>query len=176
MSDSLKDKTIKGTIWAGLERFWIQGVQFLVMLIVARILSPKDYGLIGMLAIFIHVSQSLVESGFSQALIRKKNRTELDNNTVFYFNMVMSLIFYALLYLIAPYVALFYNEPTLCSVMRVFCLVIILDSFNIVQRSIYTSNIDFKILARASMSSALISGIASIFMAKMGFGVWTLLY
>ena len=176
MPESLKDKTIKGTIWAGLERFWIQGVQFLVMLIVARILSPKDYGLIGMLAIFIHVSQSLVESGFSQALIRKKNRTELDNNTVFYFNLVMSLIFYALLYISAPYVAIFYNEPTLCSVMRVFCLVIIFDSFNIVQRSIYTSNIDFKILARASMSSALISGVASIFMAKNGFGVWTLVY
>ena len=176
MSESLKDKTVKGTLWTGIERFWVQGVQFLVMLIVARILSPKDYGLIGMLAIFIHISQSLVESGFSQALIRKKDRTEIDNNTVFYFNLVISLIIYAILYFVAPCVAQFYNEPTLCPVMRVFCLVIIIESFNIVQRSLYSAHLDFKKLARASMSSALISGLASIYMAKSGFGVWTLVF
>ena len=176
MSESLKDKTVKGTIWTGIERFWVQGVQFLVMLIVARILSPKDYGLIGMLAIFIHVSQSLVESGFSQALIRKKDRTEIDNNTVFYFNLVISLFIYAILYLSAPYIALFYDEPTLCPVMRVFCVVIIIESFNIVQRSLYSAHLDFKKLAHASMSSALISGVAAIYMAKNGFGVWTLVF
>ena len=176
MSESLKEKTVKGTIWTGIERFWVQGVQFLVMLVVARILSPKDYGLIGMLAIFIHVSQSLVDSGFSQALIRKKNRTEIDHNTIFYFNIVMSLFFYVLLYSIAPLVASFYKQPVLCSVMRIFCLVVIIESFNIVQRSLYTIHLDFKKLARASMSSAIISGIAAIYMAKKGFGVWTLVY
>ena len=176
MSESLKKKTIKGTLWTGMERFWVQGVQFLVMLVVARILSPKDYGLIGMLAIFIHVSQSLVESGFSQALIRKKDRTELDNNTIFYFNIVMSLFIYALLYLIAPYVASFYNEPLLCPVMRVFSLVVIINSFNIVQRALFSIHLDFKKTAHAAMSSALISGVAAIYMAKKGFGVWTLVY
>lgn len=176
MSESLKKKTVKGTLWTGMERFWVQGVQFLVMLVVARILSPKDYGLIGMLAIFIHVSQSLVESGFSQALIRKKDRTELDNNTIFYFNIVMSLFIYALLYLIAPYVASFYNEPLLCPVMRVFSLVVIINSFNIVQRALFSIHLDFKKTAHAAMSSALISGVAAIYMAKKGFGVWTLVY
>lgn len=176
MSESLKGKTIKGTIWTGIERFWVQGVQFLVMLIVARILSPKDYGLIGMLAIFIHISHSLVESGFSQALIRKKNRTELDHNTIFYFNMAMSVFIYWILYLIAPFVASFYKEPTLCPVMRIFSIVIILDSVNIVQRALYTIHLDFKKLAHASMSSAVISGIIAIYMAKKGFGVWTLVY
>ena len=176
MSESLKKKTIKGTLWTGMERFWVQGVQFLVMLVVARILSPKDYGLIGMLAIFIHVSQSLVESGFSQALIRKKDRTELDNNTIFYFNNVMSLFIYAILYLIAPYVASFYNEPLLCPVMRVFSLVVIINSFNIVQRALFSIHLDFKKTAHAAMSSALISGVAAIYMAKKGFGVWTLVY
>lgn len=176
MSESLKEKTVKGTIWTGIERFWVQGVQFLVMLIVARILSPKDYGLIGMLAIFIHVSHSLVESGFSQALIRKKNRTELDHNTIFYFNMAMSVFIYWILYLIAPFVASFYKEPTLCPVMRIFSIVIILDSVNIVQRALYTIHLDFKKLAHASMSSAVISGIIAIYMAKKGFGVWTLVY
>lgn len=176
MSESLKEKTVKGTIWTGIERFWVQGVQFLVMLIVARILSPKDYGLIGMLAIFIHISHSLVESGFSQALIRKKNRTELDHNTIFYFNMAMSVFIYWILYLIAPFVASFYKEPTLCPVMRIFSIVIILDSVNIVQRALYTIHLDFKKLAHASMSSAVISGIIAIYMAKKGFGVWTLVY
>lgn len=176
MSESLKKKTVKGTLWTGMERFWVQGVQFLVMLVVARILSPKDYGLIGMLAIFIHVSQSLVESGFSQALIRKKDRTELDNNTIFYFNIVMSLFIYAILYLIAPYVASFYNEPLLCPVMRVFSLVVIINSFNIVQRALFSIHLDFKKTAHAAMSSALISGVAAIYMAKKGFGVWTLVY
>ena len=176
MSESLKEKTVKGTIWTGIERFWVQGVQFLVMLIVARILSPKDYGLIGMLAIFIHVSQSLIDSGFTQALIRKKNRTELDHNTIFYFNMVMSVCIYGILYLIAPFVASFYGEPTLCPVMRIFSFVIILDSINIVQRALYTIHLDFKKLARASMASAVISGIIAIYMAKKGFGVWTLVY
>ena len=176
MSESLKKKTVKGTLWTGMERFWVQGVQFLVMLVVARILSPKDYGLIGMLAIFIHVSQSLVESGFSQALIRKKDRTELDNNTIFYFNIVMSLFIYALLYLIAPYVASFYNEPLLCPVMRVFSLVVIINSFNIVQRALFSIHLDFKKTAHAAMSSALISGVAAIYMAKKGFSVWTLVY
>lgn len=176
MSESLKKKTVKGTLWTGMERFWVQGVQFLVMLVVARILSPKDYGLIGMLAIFIHVSQSLVESGFSQALIRKKDRTELDNNTIFYFNIVMSLFIYAILYLIAPYVASFYNEPLLCPVMRVFSLVVIINSFNIVQRALFSIHLDFKKTAHAAMSSALISGVAAIYMAKKGFSVWTLVY
>ena len=176
MSESLKKKTVKGTLWTGMERFWVQGVQFLVMLVVARILSPKDYGLIGMLAIFTHVSQSLVESGFSQALIRKKDRTELDNNTIFYFNIVMSLFIYAILYLIAPYVASFYNEPLLCPVMRVFSLVVIINSFNIVQRALFSIHLDFKKTAHAAMSSALISGVAAIYMAKKGFGVWTLVY
>lgn len=85
---SLKDKTVKGVVWISVERFSVQGVQFLVMLVIARLLDPKDFGLIGMLAIFLAVAQSLIDSGFSQALIRKQNRTEVDNSTVFYFTIV----------------------------------------------------------------------------------------
>ena len=89
MSGSLKNKALKGSIWSAMERFWVHGVQFLVMLVVARILSPEDYGLVGMLAIFIIVSQTLVDSGFGQALIRKKDRNEVDCSTIFYFNIVL---------------------------------------------------------------------------------------
>lgn len=176
MPESLKDKTIKGTFWTGLERFWVQGVQFLVMLVIARILSPKDYGLIGMISVFIAISQSLIESGFSQALIRKKDADEVDYNTVFYFNIVMSIIFYGILYLISPAIASFYNEPILCSVTRVISLVVIINAFNIVQGTIFSIQLDFKKQAHSSMMAAIISGGISIILAKMGFGVWTLVY
>ena len=88
MSESLKNTTTKGILWSAVERFSVQGVQFVIMMVMARLLTPDDYGLIGMLAIFIAVAQSLIDSGFSQALIRKQDRTETDNSTVFYFNIV----------------------------------------------------------------------------------------
>ena len=97
MADSLKHTTTRGILWSGIERFSVQGVQFLVMIVMARLLSPKDYGLIGMLTVFIAVSQSLIDSGFSQALIRKQDRTETDNCTVFYFNIAVGFLLYWLL-------------------------------------------------------------------------------
>ena len=135
MADSLKDKAIKGTLWSSLERFSVQGMQFVVMLLIARILGPKNYGLIGMLMIFIALSRSLTDSGFGQALIRKENNTDADRNTVFYFNLVVSCSLYLLLFAIAPLVADFYNEPQLVSVMRVYCLVVIIDSLAIIDVS-----------------------------------------
>lgn len=118
MSDSLKSKTLKGTVWSTVERFSVQGIAFIVMIIMARILTPADYGLVGMIAIFIAVSQSLVDSGFSQALIRKQDRSETDNSTVFYFNVAVGLILYAILFLSAPAIARFYGEPLLVPVTR----------------------------------------------------------
>ncbi|MDE6338077.1 MAG: oligosaccharide flippase family protein, partial [Muribaculaceae bacterium] len=94
MAESLKNKTVKGTIWSTLERFSVQGIQFVVMIIMARILTPEDYGLVGMLAIFIAISQSFIDSGFSQALIRKQDRSEIDNSTVFYFNIGVGIVLY----------------------------------------------------------------------------------
>lgn len=176
MENSLKNKAIRGVIWSGVERFSVQGVQFLVMLVIARILDPKDFGLVGMLAIFLAVAQSFIDSGFSQALIRKQDRTETDNSTVFYFNIAVSVVLYLLLFFIAPYVAVFYKEPLLVNLMRVLCLVIIIDSFAVVQRAIYISRIDFKTQARASFFSALISGLVGLYLAYIGFGVWTLVW
>ena len=174
--ESLRNKTAKGIIWSGIERFSVQGVQILVMLVIARILTPKDFGLIGMLTIFIAVAQSLVDSGFSQALIRKQDRTEADNSTVFYFNILVSVLLYAVLYIIAPLVAEFYNEPQLCSLMRVLCIVIVINSFSVVQRALYTASIDFKTQAKATLSAAVISGGIGIWMAINGIGVWTLVW
>ena len=173
---SLKNKTAKGLIWSSVERFSVQGVQFLVMLVIARLLDPKDFGLVGMLAIFLAVAQSLIDSGFSQALIRKQDRTEVDNSTVFYFNIVVSAVLYLILYAIAPWVSDFYNEPQLCSLMRVLCLIVIVNSFAVVQRAIYTASINFKTQAKASFIAALASGLVGVWMAYNGYGVWTLVW
>lgn len=174
MSDNLKQKTVKGVLWSTLERFSVQGVQFIIMIVMARLLTPHDYGLIGMLAIFLAVAQSLIDSGFSQALIRKQNRTEVDNSTVFYFNLVVSGALYAIFFITAPFVAEFYNTPELCLVMRIVCLGIIFNSLAVVQRALLTINIDFKTQAKASFISAIISGGVGISMAYAGFGVWAL--
>lgn len=174
--ESLKNKTVKGVVWSSVERFSVQGVQFLVMLVIARLLDPKDFGLVGMLAIFLAVAQSLIDSGFSQALIRKQNRTEVDNSTVFYFNIVVSAVLYLVLYAIAPWVSDFYNEPQLCSLMRVLCLIVIVNSFAVVQRAIYTASINFKTQAKASFIAALASGLVGVWMAYNGYGVWTLVW
>ena len=174
MSDSLKQKTAKGILWSTIERFSVQGVQFIIMIVMARLLTPHDYGIIGMLAIFLAVSQSLIDSGFSQALIRKQNRTEKDTNTVFYFNIAVSILLYAILYLSAPLVAEFYETPPLCSVMRVICLGIIFNSLAVIQRALLTIKIDFKTQAKAALTASVLSGIVGIVLAYQGFGVWAL--
>lgn len=176
MSKSLKQTATKGIFWSVAERFSVQGVQFIIMLAMARLLSPSDYGLVGMIMIFIAISQSLVDSGFSQALIRKQNRNEIDYCTVFYFNTVISVLLYLLLFVISPIVAEFYNVPELCSVMRAVSIVIIINALTVVQRTILTAKIDFKTQAKASFIAAVISGILGIILAFYGYGVWALIY
>lgn len=174
MEESLKNKTVKGIVWSSVERFSVQGIQFLVMIVMARLLTPKDYGLVGMVAIFIAVAQSLVDSGFSQALIRKQNRTETDNSTVFYFNIVVGILLYLVLFVIAPWVADFYDSPELTALMRVVCLSVVFNSFVVVQRALLTVNIDFKTQAKASLTAAVVSGVIGIGMAYSGFSYWSI--
>lgn len=174
MSNSLKQRTVKGVLWSSLERFSVQGIQFVVMIVMANMLTPHDYGLIAMLAVFIAVSQSLVDSGFSQALIRKQDRTEIDNSTVFYFNIVVGFLLYGLLFVAAPLIADFYNEPQLISITRVIGLSVLINSFVVVQRALLTIQIDFKTQAKAALTAAIVSGILGIWMASTGYGVWSI--
>lgn len=176
MSNSLKKDTTKGVFWSLIERFGTQGVQFLVMLVMARLLSPNDYGVVGMLVVFVSIAQAFVDGGFSQALIRKKNRTEVDNSTVFYFNIVVSVLIYLIFYLFAPFVSKFYNMPTLTPFMRVICLSIIINAFGVVQRALFNANIDFKAQAKASLIAIVISGVIGISLAFRGFGPWALVW
>ena len=171
---SLKQKTLSGVLWSCVERFSVQGIQFVIMVIMARILLPSDYGMIGMLAIFIAIAQTLIDSGFSNALIQKKDRSEIDYSTVFYFNIAVGIVLYFILFFSSPLIARFYNTPELTGLTRVLALNLFINSLAVVQRAILSIKIDFKTQAKASFSAAIISGIVGIVMAYTGFGVWSL--
>ncbi len=174
MSESIKKKTLKGTIWSTIERLSVQTVGFIVMILMARVISPTDYSLVGMIMVFIDISQSLVDGGFSQALIRKRDRIEVDNSTVFYFNVVVGFVLYFLLYAIAPLIARFYEQPSLIEIIRVISIIVVCNSFVVVQRAILTINIDFKTQARASFIATVFGGVIGVVMAYTGFGVWAI--
>lgn len=174
MSLDIREKTINGVLWSLVERFSVQGIQFVIMIIMARVLSPADYGLVGMLTIFLAVSQSLVDSGFVQSLIRKKDRTEVDNSTVFYFNIIAGIFLYLVLFFSAPFIADFYATRELLSITRWVGLSIIINSLVVVQRALLMINVDFKTQAKASLVAIVISGTMGITMAYSGCGVWAI--
>ena len=128
-SANLKGVAAKGLFWSAIERFGGQGIQFVFGILVTRILSPSDYGLLGMVLIFMAVGQTLADSGFGSALIWKKSPTPADYSTVFYFNITVSIVLYFAFYLLAPLIAGFYSEPKLTDLIRVICLNFILLSF-----------------------------------------------
>lgn len=176
MTNSIKQDSLKGIKWSAIERFSLQGIQFLLGLIMARLLTPADYGIIGMLAIFIAVGQSFVDCGFSNALIRKKNCSQKDCSTVFYFNIVVGIAAYWAMFAIAPLVANFFDESILKDVLRVLAINLFLNSLAVVQRAKMTIAIDFKGQAIATLVSSLISGGVGIYLAYSGHGVWSLVY
>ncbi len=170
----LKQQTVTGVFWSSVERFSAQGIQFVLGLILARILSPSEYGIIGMLAIFIAVAQSFIDSGFSNALIRKKDRTETDYSTVFYFNIVIGIAAYFILFFLAPLIANFYNTPILSQLTKVVALNVFINSLAIVQRAKLTIEVDFKTQAKATTISVFASGLLGVYLAYIGLGVWSL--
>jgi O-antigen/teichoic acid export membrane protein len=174
MPSELKKKTAKGMLWSAVERFSTQGIQFLFGIILARLLTPADYGVIAMLTIFLAISQTFIDSGFSNAVIRKIDRTEQDMATMFFFNIGMSIICYAVIFLASPFIASFYNMPELTLILRVLALKLILQSFASIQITKLTINIDFKKQAKISLTAALLSGVVGIGFAYMGYGVWSL--
>ncbi len=160
--------------WSAVERFSTQGIQFLFGIVLARLLTPADYGVIAMLTIFLAICQTFIDSGFANAIIRKIDRTEKDMATMFFFNIGMSLVCYAILFFTAPFIASFYNMPELTLVLRVLALRLIVQSFSTVQVTNLTIKIDFKKQAKISLASAIISGIVGIGFAYNGYGVWSL--
>lgn len=167
---------LSGLFWSAIERFGQQGIQFVIAIIIARILTPADFGLIGMLAIFIAIVQSFVDSGFGSALIQRQNATQTDFSTIFFFNIIVSGLFYFGLFFSAPLIAKFYNQSILIPITRVMALNVIINSFALIQNTILTKNINFKTLTQVSILSITVSGTIGIFMAYRGFGVWALVF
>ena len=163
-------------MWSAIERFSLQGVQFVMQLVMARLLLPSDYGMIAMLTIFLQIAQAFIDSGFTNALIQKKDRTEVDYSTVFYFNIIIALLFYCILFVSAPLIAKFYNMPDLILVMRVMALSLIILSFSAVHKTKLTIEINFKIQSKITLIAAGISGIIGVGIAYWGYGVWALVY
>ena len=171
---SLKDKTVKGTMWSAADAFLGQGVTFLVGIVLARLLSPDEYGLIGICLIFNTVLSGIVDSGFSNALIRKKDCTDDDYNTMFLTNLGFSIVLYGLLFVSSPLVAHFFGRQELTALVRATGLLLFFNALSITQVTILTKRIDFKTRTKASLISAILSGIVGIAMAYTGFGVWAL--
>ncbi|MCK9453169.1 MAG: MOP flippase family protein [Bacteroidales bacterium] len=173
---TLKQKTINGIFWSAIDSFSVQGITFITGIVLARLLTPKEFGLIGMITIFIALSQSFIDSGFSSALIRKKDTTEADYSTVFYFNLIIGLFFFGILIISAPAISNFFNEPQLKNLVQVLGVVLIINSLTIIQRTTLTKRIDFKLQTKISFISSVFSGIVGITMAYNGFGVWSLAF
>lgn len=174
MEGSLKKQTKQGVVWSAVQRFSTQGIQFLTTIVMARMLTPADYGLIGMLDIFIAILSVFVDSGFINALTRKQDRTHEDICTVFFFNIGVSLLAYIILFLIAPFVASFYALPQLCIILRLLGLIVIIDSFAAVQMTLMTIKLDFKVQTKVSIISLILSGATGIILAYNNFTYWAL--
>src|SRR5690625_2750195 len=171
---SLKKKAVTGTLWVAVERFGSTGIELLVFVILARLLTPADFGLIAMVIAFFAIAQTFVDSGMGQALIRKKEITEADRSTIFWFNMAISIILYILLYISAPYIASFYSEPILTSITRVMGVSVIFFGLGIAQRAELTQRMDFKRQTFAELIAVLLTSIIAVYLAYKGYGVWAL--
>lgn len=173
-NDSLKNKTILGMIWSAVQRFGTMILSFISNLILARLLSPNDFGCIGMLAIFISLSSTFIDGGFGAALVQKSNPTQRDYSTIFFWNLTLALLLYLLIWISSPLVASFYEITIIEEILQVQALVLIINSIGLVHRVQLRKSLCFKKLAYIDLSSSLIAVPIAIFAAYSGLGVWSL--
>lgn len=172
--DNLKEKTLTGMFWNLLERVGLRVAQFLPTIFLARLLSPDEFGLIGMLTIFILLAQTFLDSGFGMALIQKKDADHTDECSIFYFNLLVGLVLVLILYGSAPHIARFYAQPLLTPLTRWLSLGILLNSFSLIQTALLTRALDFKALLKANLIATLVGDAAGVTAAFLGLGVWSL--
>ena len=174
MAETLRNQTIKGVGWSFGGSVVSYGITFLVGIVLARLLSPAEYGLIGIVMVFVNVFDGIIDSGFSNALIRKKDATDADNNTMFITNLVISVFLFFVMFAGAPAIAMFFKNEQLILITRVMSFYLIINAFCIIQRTLLTKAIDFKTQTKCNVISSLMSGVIGIVMALMGYGVWAL--
>jgi len=172
----LRYKTVKGVIWTSMESGGQFLIQFIITIVLARLLSPQDFGVIAMLVIFTELSKVIIDSGYSQALIRKKDADQRDFSSIFYLNILIAIIIYFLFFSISPWIADFYHYSELKNIARVVFVSFVINSLGIVPNAIIVRNLNFKILAKRTLLSSILSGIFGIILAYHGFGVWSLVF
>lgn len=173
-NSSLKSVATKGIIWSAVDKFAVQFGQFVVGVVLARILIPEDFGLIGMLSVFIALSQTFIESGLGTGLIQRQERKDIDFSTLFVFNLGVSLFFYVLLFFSAPLISYFFQKPQLTDLIRVLGLTLLINAFAIVQQTKLTIEIDFKSIAKSNVIGMITGGFCGVIAALNGYGVWSL--
>lgn len=166
----------KAVIWSGVEKIAGYVVHFAIQVVLARLLMPDDYTVVAMLAIFFAISQAFIDSGFATTLIQRKNCTESDYNSVFYFNVAISILFYALLFVCAPLIESFYLFPNLAKVTRIYAFTLVISSIGMVNRVILTKELKFKKIAIISLLASVLSAVPAIIMAYNGYGYWALVF
>lgn len=176
MAGPLQKKAFWGMIWSAAGNFSLQLIGFVVGVQLARILSPDDYGLVGMLTIFTAIASCMIDSGMGNALVRKPDRTEVDCSTVYYFSIATALLMYAVLFVAAPYIADFYNQPALCDLTRVLCLTLVIGPLAGVHGTKLYIDLQFKKSSAISVASAIVGGVMGVTCAYLGCGVWALVY
>lgn len=174
MQGSLKQNTIKGMIWNSIEKFGTLIISFVVNIILARKLMPEDFGCISMLLVFISISEAFIEGGFGTALIQKKVPTDDDYSTAFYWNIVLSVVFYVTLFVCAPVISRFYHIALLSKVLRIEGVILISNSLSIIQRTILQKKMNFKQLAKINLFSVSLGSVVGVILAYLGWGVWSL--
>ena len=174
MAKDLKQKAASGMVWTAIQKFSKMGIGFISGIILARLLTPFDYGCIGMLAIFMVLADAFIDGGFGSALIQKKRPTQTDYSTIFHWNVCLSIVMYAALYFSSPAISRFYKIPILCDVLRVQGLVLFIHALNLIQRNQLKKQLKFKIIAKVRIATSIISLVVTIVMAYLGYGVWAL--
>ena len=173
-NENIKNEVISSLIWKFLERIGTQGVQFIVSIILARLLLPSDYGVVSMILVFTAIANVFIQTGFSTSLIQKKDSDELDFSSVFYISLLIAAICYVILFFAAPIIASFYNMPAITSILRVISLTLFFGAINSVQNAKIAKEMKFKKLFLSSLVAILISGTTGVLMAYKGFGPWAL--
>lgn len=173
---SLKKQALSGVFWSSLQLFGTQGIGLVVSIILARLLLPAEFGLIAMLGVFMGLAATLINSGLTSSLIRTEHVDEEDYSTVFFFNLVVSCILYGLIVLLAPFIAGFYNQPILTSVVRVYSITFVINAFSAIQITRLNKSMNFKTQLQVSIPSLLIGCTVGVTLAYMGYGVWSLVW
>lgn len=173
---SLKKQATTGLVWTFAQQFGNQIIGFVVSLVLARLLLPEEFGLIGMIAVFYSIGRGLMDAGLTQSLIRSNDVDEEDYSTVFYFNLAASALIYVLIFFLAPLIAQFYDQEILTAIVRLYCITFIIDAFSAVQRTRFTKKMDFKTQTLITIPSTIIGGIVGVTMAFQGLGVWSLVW